>query len=118
MGLGEVLASANEEGNPYRIVYNKDSGHVTISEFANYSFAFRPDPSASINLLHPLDKAKRCRVNYTEVKYSMNEEELKTLGKRLGEIATIIENHYKGSQDIEGAISNNEVYIVQTRPQV
>ena len=65
-----------------------------------------------------LDKLKQSRVDYTELKYSMNEEELMNLGKKLGEIAIIIENHYKMSQDIEGAIYDDRIYIVQSRPQI
>jgi len=36
--------------------------------------------------------------------------------KKLAEIAIKLEDHYKNPQDIEFAIENNEIYIVQTRP--
>jgi len=48
----------------------------------------------------------------------MDEEELVKLGMRVGEIATVIEDCYKESQDIEGAICGDDIYIVQTRPQI
>ncbi len=35
---------------------------------------------------------------------------------QLAELALKLENHYKKPQDIEFAIENNEIYIVQTRP--
>jgi len=120
VGLGEVLASAVEEGNPYRFTYNKKTGKVRITEFANFSFAILADPNSSIFYSRELliDTEKRIRQDYSYVKYSNSEDELISLGKKLGEIGTIIEDHYKCSQDIEGAISGENVYIVQTRPQV
>jgi len=36
--------------------------------------------------------------------------------RKLAEIALNLEEHYKKPQDIEFAIENNEIYIVQTRP--
>ena len=52
------------------------------------------------------------------MKYSTEEDELLAIGQKLGEIATLIEEHFKCSQDIEGAICEENVYIVQARPQV
>jgi len=51
------------------------------------------------------------------VKYSKNEEELIKIGRRLGEISILIEEYYKSKQDIEGAIYEDIIYIVQSRPQ-
>ena len=48
-GLGEILASATEEGNPYRMIYNKAEKKITINEFAKLSFAFRPDRALSMS---------------------------------------------------------------------
>ena len=53
-GLGEVLASAVEEGNPYRLTYNKKTKKVSIHEFANFSYSIQADPAAS-----------KIRFNYT-----------------------------------------------------
>ena len=47
-GLGEILASAVEEGNPYRLTYNKTSKDVKISEYANFSNVILADPNTSI----------------------------------------------------------------------
>ena len=47
-----------------------------------------------------------------------DDAELFRLGKELGEVAVCIEQYYGASQDIEGALYNKEIYIVQSRPQV
>ena len=37
VGLGETLASANQQGTPYRLIYNKKTQNSEILAFANYS---------------------------------------------------------------------------------
>ncbi len=37
VGLGETLASANQQGTPYRLIYNKKTQNCEILAFANYS---------------------------------------------------------------------------------
>ena len=37
VGLGETLASANQSGTPYRLVYNRRTSKVDVLSFANYS---------------------------------------------------------------------------------
>jgi phosphoenolpyruvate synthase/pyruvate phosphate dikinase len=116
-GLGEILTSAIEEGNPYRLIFNKTTRKVTISEFANFSFGILPDFTSSNSSYSILDEGKRSRIDYTMVKYSKDEEELIKIGGRLGEIAILIEEYCKSKQDIEGVIHEDIIYIVQTRPQ-
>ena len=65
-----------------------------------------------------VDRGERNKIDYTLIKYTKNNDELIKIGKTLGEIAVIIENHYKVSQDIEGAIYQDNVYIVQSRQQM
>ena len=48
----------------------------------------------------------------------MEESELISLAERLGQIGLAIEKHFGISQDIEGAIYQDTIYIVQTRPQI
>ncbi len=49
IGLGEVLASAVEEGNPYRLNYDKKTQKVTVLEYANFSYAIQADPATSMS---------------------------------------------------------------------
>ena len=37
VGLGETLASANQQGTPYRLIYNRQTGDCEVIAFANYS---------------------------------------------------------------------------------
>lgn len=39
------------------------------------------------------------------------------LGARLGRIGVQLEKAFNGAQDVEGAIVDDSVYIVQSRPQ-
>ena len=38
VGQGETLASANQSGTPYRLIFNKQTKEVEIILFANYSY--------------------------------------------------------------------------------
>ena len=42
LGLGETLASANQQGSPYRFIFHKDTKTSQILQFANYSFQLLP----------------------------------------------------------------------------
>ena len=68
--------------------------------------------------LFVLDKGNRVRLDYSKVKYSIDEKELRGIGKRIGDVGVVIENYYGASQDIEGAICQDIIYIVQTRPEI
>ena len=62
VGLGETLASANQYGTPYRLVYHKTKNWVRIDSFASYSFALFADPKGQ--------EMRRERIDYSKVVYS------------------------------------------------
>ena len=54
VGLGETLASANQSGTPYRLIYDKKSKECHILSFSNYStalFANRESKTAKENIV-------------------------------------------------------------------
>lgn len=108
IGLGETLVSGASAGSPYRLSYAKDSKSVTILGFANLSQAARPEPQKGVRL-ETLD--------YSRIDLSREPEALKSLGQRLGAIGSSIEQALGRPQDIEGAVRQNSVYVVQARAQ-
>ena len=124
VGLGETRASANQQGTPYRLIYRRDQNICEVLSFANYSHALY----ASARGLEP----ESTLIDYSQVVFSVDVEQLELLGRRLGRVSIEIERELGGApQDIEGAIVVDQnmnskgkvpvtyqIYIVQTRNQV
>jgi len=112
IGQGETLASANQAGTPYRLIYHKNSGQVQIVAFSSYSYGlFANHVSRAL--------AKRC-IDYTQIPFHSSPNDLLSLGAHLGQVACQVEACFGGEpQDIEGCIdADNATYIVQSRNQV
>lgn len=107
-GLGETLASGYALGTPYRLVCNRLSGAVDTVAFANFSGALRPAPAGGL---------QNSIVNYAQVELSCQADARRALGRRLAQIAQLVERELGSPQDIEGAVANCEFYLVQARPQ-
>jgi phosphoglucan,water dikinase len=107
VGLGETLVSGNAHGTPYRLVSEKATGKVQTLAFANFSRALRPAERG----------VAAQAVDYSRVQLSTDSETRAALARRLASAGKLIEEKFGGPQDIEGAILDNEVWIVQTRPQ-
>lgn len=106
VGQGETLASACQQGAPYRLVYNKITKKVEIQTFASFSYGlFASENSKKL--------ARRC-IDYSSVLYHNDFEELTGLATELGEIACEIEKGFGGiPQDIEGCLDHKDnIYIV------
>jgi len=108
VGLGETLASAAARGTPYRLVCHKKSREVQTLAFANFSHALRADSMVGVN---------RELLDYSRVPLSRESELRKVLARRLAAIGSRVENEFGKAQDIEGAITGNKIYLVQSRPQ-
>jgi phosphoglucan,water dikinase len=107
VGLGETLASGKASGRPYRMVLKKGAGAVRMLGFASFSQAIWPDAGGGLI---------RKTVNYATVPLSTNEDLRNRLGRRLGNIAELVEGSLKGPQDIEGLVLGDRIYLVQSRP--
>jgi phosphoglucan,water dikinase len=108
LGLGETLASGAMRGVPYRMVCDKKSGKVTMLAFASFSNALWPDTETGISMT---------TVDYSRVALTNDPQVRNKLGKRLAQISHFVETALDKPQDIEGVITGNEIYLVQTRPQ-
>eukprot|EP00347_Sterkiella_histriomuscorum_P002420 403368223 len=117
VGLGETLASANQQGTPYRLCFNKTTQEAHILSFANYSMGLFAQKGQK--------EAEERLVDYGTIQYSQDPQTLIQLGKQLGQVGQAIESSYGGhAQDIEGAIvyegqtKTPKIYVVQTRNQI
>lgn len=108
-GLGETLASACQPGTPYRLRCHRPTGETTLVNCASFSYALRSGPRG---------EPRKERLNYSQGAVAADAAKLQRLGTRLGDIATLLEQHLGVPQDVEGVITDDDlVYIVQTRPQ-
>ncbi len=108
VGLGETLASGNIKGTPFRMICNKNTGNVKILTFASFSHALLPGERGIY----------KKTIDYSKVKLSNAEEIMNTFGKRLADISRFVEDALGQPQDIEGAIVGEDIYLVQSRPQL
>jgi len=98
-GLGEGVVSGKITPDRYTV---SDNLKILNKKIANKKIAIISSSEGKTET--SLTKEK----SFSQV---LNENEI----KKLSEIALKLENHYKKPQDIEFAIENNEIYIVQTR---
>ena len=108
VGLGETLVSAASHGSPYRFTCDKLSDTVVTLAFANFSQAARPNPGGGV---------KRETLDYSNVELSRDADARQELGRRLAEVGGSVEQAFGKPQDIEGAVVENQIYLVQSRPQ-
>jgi phosphoglucan,water dikinase len=108
VGLGEVLASSPVPGTPYRLACDRTTGAVELLSCATFSVALRPGADGGV---------VQDRLDYSRVALSADRDAAPRLGKRLGAVATVLEEGLGRAQDVEGAVAADEVYVVQTRPQ-
>jgi phosphoglucan,water dikinase len=108
VGLGETLAAAETPGIPYRMVCNKQTGEVRMLAFASFSHALWPDPSAGLIMK---------TIDYSDIRLSKDGAYRNFMGRHLGAIGQFVENALGRPQDIEGVVSGDEIYLVQSRPQ-
>ncbi len=108
LGLGEILTSGAIRGTPYRMICNKNTGQVSMSAYANFSYGLWPGVEKGL-----IRKA----IDYSKVELSCKAETRSAIGGRLADISQLIEKFYKGPQDIEGVIVGQDIYLLQVRPQ-
>jgi phosphoenolpyruvate synthase/pyruvate phosphate dikinase len=74
----------------------------------NFSQARRPGPQGGV-LLETLD--------YSQVHLSRQPRELEELGRRLAKVGALVEKTFGAPQDIEGAVAQGKIFLVQSRAQ-
>jgi phosphoenolpyruvate synthase/pyruvate phosphate dikinase len=90
------------------MVCDKHSGSATMLAFANFSQSSQPSFGGGL---------RRETVDYSRVELSRDASTRQRLGKRLAEVGRFVEEALQKPQDIEGALVNNHIYLVQARPQ-
>jgi len=100
-GLGEGIVSGRIEPDHY--VVSRDL-KILSKKIAEKNVAIVRDSSGKTSIVKLTEEKSKQQV--------LNEYEI----KRYADYAMKLEEHYKLPQDIEFAISSNELFIVQTRP--
>lgn len=134
IGLGETLVGAYE-GRALGFISNKSTGKLEIQSFPSKSvclkgsgFIFRSDSNsedlpgfagAGLFDSYIMDPAKEEIISYSKCEIVLNSAIREFLLKKVSEVGVLIEEIFCGvPQDIEGVIKNQQIFIVQSRPQV
>lgn len=107
-GLGEALAGASLAGTPYRAVYKPDEGAVRMVCFASFARAIVVAPDGG-TVLKPVD--------YSKEPMTFDDTMRTELIARIGRACAQVHRSFGAAQDIEGAVVDGAIYIVQARPQ-
>ncbi len=100
-GLGEAIVSGMVTPDHYE--YDRNQRKITVVKVAEKRYMITRQDSKTVKVELDDEKAKARVLSDKEI------EELVNLGE-------IIEEHYGTPQDVEWAIENGRVYIVQSRP--
>jgi pyruvate,water dikinase len=103
-GLGEGIVSGRIKPDNYVVNKNLEEFKIKSSSIANKKVAITRDSSGKNHIVKLTEQRSNQQVLTT---YEI---------KILSQYARKLEEHYKKPQDIEFAISGNEIYIVQSRP--
>ena len=134
LGLGEALVS-DMPGQALSFSFDKQSKKTKVNSYPSKSlglsatgFIFRSDSNsedlpgfagAGLFDSYTMNEEKRFRCSYNKERLMINEGFRQEFMNKVGFIGHHIERIYDDDpQDIEGAFSNGEYYVVQTRPQV
>ena len=134
VGLGETLVGAYE-GRALAFIGNKASGRVELEGFPSKSaslngsgFIFRSDSNsedlpgfAGAGLFDSfiMNKPREDTICYSQCQLVVDEGYRGDLLRQLKDVGIMVEDIFCGvPQDIEGVVKGNQVFIVQSRPQV
>eukprot|EP00850_Spirogloea_muscicola_P003513 SM000014S00301 [mRNA] locus=s14:501177:507786:- [translate_table: standard] len=109
-GLGETLASGTR-GSPWRLAASKDGGDVKTLAFANFSDMLVVEQGSADGRM-----VKKV-ADYSKQKLSLDASERKSLGSKLAKVGKLLEDKLGAPQDVEGAVVDGKIFIVQARPQ-
>ena len=132
-GMGETLVGAYE-GQSFSFSFNKKNKSYDIKSYPNKSislrnsgFIFRSDSNtedlegfSGAGLFDSIPMVKDSEVDmvYHNNKLFNDKKFVDNIITKIGQLGIGVEKMYGIPQDIEGVYYNNDLYIVQTRPQV
>ena len=132
-GMGETLVGAYE-GQSLSFSYNKKDGSYDIKSYPNKSislrnsgFIFRSDSNtedlegfsgAGLFDSVPMVKDSEVEMTYSNDKLFKDKKFVENIINKIGQLGIGVEKMYGIPQDIEGVYYKDDLYIVQTRPQV
>jgi alpha-glucan, water dikinase len=134
LGLGETLVGAYE-GRALSFIANKNDNQITIESFPSKSiylkgsgFISRSDSNsedlpgfAGAGLFDSfiMEAPQACIASYSQDKIINDPGFREFFLQKLKEVGILVEDIFCGvPQDIEGVIKGNQIFVVQSRPQV
>jgi len=102
-GLGEAVVSGTVSPDHYEI--NPETATITESTIADKKQRMVKDPETGETALQPVPEADRTAQVITDAEI-----------ERLVELGQLVEDHYGEPQDVEWAILDGEVFMLQSRP--
>lgn len=114
VGLGETLAAGRQRGTPFRLVCRRkghaarDRAVVETQALASFDRALIVDPDGAV---------RERAIDYASMALSSSAEVREQLGRRLADLAEVLERAFEGPQDVEGVIVDDALWVVQSRPQ-
>jgi alpha-glucan,water dikinase len=131
-GLGETLVG-NFPGRALSFVWDKSAGTATLHSFPGKSVAlrgagliFRSDSNgedlagyAGAGLYDSIlaEPARETLVDYSQEPLVWDEAFRQNVLRQISDLGIEVERVLGSAQDIEGAITKGQIYLVQTRPQ-
>lgn len=133
LGLGETLVG-NDPGRAFGFVFRKNDGAVKLISYPGKSsglygkgLIFRSDSNgedlegfAGAGLYDSVlaHEPERRRLDYSREPLVTNAKFRADLVAKIAHVGLEVEKAFSAPQDIEGAISRGQSFVVQTRPQV
>ena len=100
-GLGEALVAG--QVNPDTLVVDKDTGRIKQLTIADKAIMTAPTPAGTHEIGVEADRRQQASLSESQA-------------SRLAQWAGQIEAHFARPQDIEWAIANDQIFILQSRP--
>lgn len=111
VGMGETLASGATAGAPYRMRVDRAStSDVSVDSLASFGRALMPSAAEG--------GMEGEAVDYSLQRLTTEPGYRSCIAQRIADVILSLEGEIGGAQDVEGAIWDDVLYIVQARPQV
>ena len=93
------------------------AGKTEVKCFANFSHALLATKGADGKGSAEAGTYRKVVLDYSKQALTTDTGKQQSTGQSLGKLGQSLEQHFGGPQDVEGAIQNDQIYVVQTRPQ-
>jgi len=108
VGMGESVARGDSVGTPYRVAHDQRRDQVRTLAFESLSQARRPAEHGGL---------ERVWLDHAAIQMSTDRSFQESAARRIAGVSRYLAKQLRGPQDIEGALVEENIVIVQCRPQ-